>query len=197
MLGYYRYTRPGVIEPPASVLGEGWYDTGDVVDVDRSGMVTISGRVKRFAKIAGEMISLDVVEQVARAASPEHFHAAIVLVQEHDAETTVLFTTDETLTRARLLGSAKTIGAHDLSAARKVLLVPEIPVLASGKTDYVGLKSLIEYDTYKRLLSAATGNSEGQLADHSAGHSQAQIATDAAEPGSEHARVFRGTPPLT
>jgi acyl-[acyl-carrier-protein]-phospholipid O-acyltransferase/long-chain-fatty-acid--[acyl-carrier-protein] ligase len=193
MLGYYRYTRPGVIEPPASVLGEGWYDTGDVVDVDRSGMVTISGRVKRFAKIAGEMVSLDVVEQVARAASPEHFHAAIVLVQEHDAETTVLFTTDETLTRARLLGAAKTIGAQDLSAARKVLLVPEIPMLASGKTDYVGLKSLIENDTYKRLLSVAIGNSAGRLADHS----EAQIAADDTEPGSESARVAPGTPPLS
>jgi len=191
MLGYYRYTRPGVIEPPTSSLGEGWYDTGDVVDVDHTGMVTISGRVKRFAKIAGEMVSLDVVEQVARAASPEHFHAAIVLVQELDAETTVLFTTDETLTRARLLGAAKTIGAHDLSAARKVLLLPEIPVLASGKTDYVGLKSLIENDAYKRLLSAATGNSEGRLA----GHSEAQIATDDAEPGSENVRVPPGTPP--
>lgn len=193
MLGYYRYTRPGVIEPPASSFGEGWYDTGDVVDVDCTGMVTIIGRVKRFAKIAGEMVSLDVVEQVARAASPEHFHAAIVLVQELDAETIVLFTTDETLTRARLLGAAKTTGAHDLSAARKVLLLPEIPVLASGKTDYVGLKSLIENDTYKRLLSAATGNSAGRLA----GHSEAQIATDDAEPGSEKAQVSPGTPPLS
>ena len=95
----------------------------------------------------------------------------------------------------KIFTAAKTIGTHDLSAARKVLLVPEIPVLASGKTDYVGLKSLIENDTYKRLLSAATGNSEGQLADHSAGHSEAQIATDDAEPGSENVRVPPGTPP--
>ena len=170
MLGYYRYTRPGVIEPPASAIGEGWYDTGDVVEVDRTGMITISGRVKRFAKIAGEMVSLDVVERVARAASPGHYHAAILLIQEHDVETTVLFTTDESLNRPRLLEAARSSGAHDLSAARKVLFVPEIPVLSSGKTDYVGLKSLIEDGTYKRLLSAATG--------HSAGHSSEQIDTD-------------------
>jgi len=162
MLGYYRYTRPGVIEPPASAIGEGWYDTGDVVDVDRTGIVTISGRVKRFAKIAGEMVSLDVVEQVARTASPQHYHAAILLFRENEGETTVLFTTDESLTRARLLEVARSSGAHDFSAARKLLVVPEIPVLASGKTDYVGLKALIEDDTFKRLLSAATGRSAVQ-----------------------------------
>ena len=189
MLGYYRYTRPGVIEPPASAIGEGWYDTGDVVDVDRIGMVTISGRVKRFAKIAGEMVSLDVVEQVARAASPEHLHAAIMLVQEHDAETTVLITTDESLNRARLLDAAKNCGVHELSAARKVLLVPEIPVLASGKTDYVGLKSLIENDTYKRLLSAATG--------HSAGHSSGQFDTDDHKPVTGQTRSSLGKSPLS
>ncbi len=158
MLGYYRYLRPGVIEAPVSAVGEGWYDTGDVVDVDRSGMVTISGRVKRFAKIAGEMVSLDVVEQVARAASPQREHAAILLVQENDVETTLLFTTDDSLTRGRLLDAARTSGAHDFSAARKILVVPEIPLLANGKTDYVGLASLVEDDTYKRLLSAAIGH---------------------------------------
>jgi acyl-[acyl-carrier-protein]-phospholipid O-acyltransferase/long-chain-fatty-acid--[acyl-carrier-protein] ligase len=69
MLGYYRYANPGVIEPPKSSFGEGWYNTGDVVEVDADEFVRISGRVKRFAKIAGEMISLDVIEQVAREAS--------------------------------------------------------------------------------------------------------------------------------
>ncbi len=186
-----------MIEPPASALGEGWYDTGDVVDVDQDGMVTISGRVKRFAKIAGEMVSLDVVEQVARAASPGHFHAAIVLVQERGTETTVLFTTDDALTRARLLGTAKKIGAHDLSAARKLLVVPEIPVLASGKTDYVGLKSLIENDTYKRLLSAATGHSADQLEGDAGDHFAVQInpvRTDSVnpDPASEQAPPFPG-----
>jgi acyl-[acyl-carrier-protein]-phospholipid O-acyltransferase/long-chain-fatty-acid--[acyl-carrier-protein] ligase len=189
MLGYYRFTRPGVIEPPASAMGEGWYDTGDVVDIDRTGMVKISGRIKRFAKIAGEMVSLDVVEQVARTASPEHCHAAILLFQEHDVETIVLFTTDESLNRPRLLDAARISGAHDLSAARKVLFVPEIPVLASGKTDYVGLKSLIENETYTRLLSVATG--------HTAGHSSVEINNVDREPGLEQTRPHGGASPFS
>lgn len=158
MLGYYRYANPGVIEPPKSSLGEGWYDTGDVVDVDNDGMVAISGRVKRFAKIAGEMISLDMIEQVAAEASPDHHHAAVLTMQDFGGETTVLFTTDPGLSRARLLDAARALGTHDLSVARRIVPLKELPLLASGKIDYVELKSRIEGDAVKRLLAAAMAN---------------------------------------
>ncbi|HWQ38851.1 MAG TPA: AMP-binding protein [Burkholderiales bacterium] len=160
MLGYYRYTNPGLLEPPRSSFGEGWYNTGDVVEVDGDGFVRICGRVKRFAKIAGEMISLDVIEQVARKASPDHHHAAILRAQDFSGETTVLFTTDPQLSRARLADAARALGAHDLSVARRIVHVPEMPLLATGKTDYVGLQALLEGDTYKRLLAAAGADPE-------------------------------------
>jgi acyl-[acyl-carrier-protein]-phospholipid O-acyltransferase/long-chain-fatty-acid--[acyl-carrier-protein] ligase len=155
MLGYYRYANPGVIEPPKSSAGEGWYDTGDVVEVDQDGMVAISGRIKRFAKIAGEMVSLDMIEHVATEAAPDFHHAAVLTMQDYGGETTVLFTTDEHLTRARLLDAARELGTHDLSVARRIVYLKEIPLLASGKVDYVALKSLIEGDAVKRLLAAA------------------------------------------
>jgi acyl-[acyl-carrier-protein]-phospholipid O-acyltransferase/long-chain-fatty-acid--[acyl-carrier-protein] ligase len=159
MLGYYRPTRPGVIDTPRSVVGVGWYDTGDVVEVDGDGMVTIVGRTRRFTKVAGEMVSLDVMEQIARAASPSHHHAAIVLLQEHGIETSVLFTTDASLTRVHLAEAARACSAPELAVARRIETLPEIPLLSTGKTDYVSLKSLLEDDTYGRLLSAATGRS--------------------------------------
>jgi acyl-[acyl-carrier-protein]-phospholipid O-acyltransferase/long-chain-fatty-acid--[acyl-carrier-protein] ligase len=155
MLGYYRYQNPGVIEAPKSSVGEGWYDTGDVVDVDHDGMVTISGRIKRFAKIAGEMVSLDMIEHVAREASADFHHAAVLNVQDFGGETTVLFTTDPRLTRGRLLEAAKQLGTHDLSVARRLVPIRELPLLASGKIDYVTLKTLIEGGAVKRLLAAA------------------------------------------
>ena len=76
MLGYYRHDNPGVIDAPGCMFGEGWYCTGDVVDVDADGALRIVGRVKRFAKIAGEMVFLDAIEEIARRASPEHRRCA-------------------------------------------------------------------------------------------------------------------------
>lgn len=70
MLGYYRFEHTGQLEKPRSELGEGWYNTGDVVDIDAEGFVSIVGRIKRFAKVAGEMISLEAVERLALAALP-------------------------------------------------------------------------------------------------------------------------------
>jgi acyl-[acyl-carrier-protein]-phospholipid O-acyltransferase/long-chain-fatty-acid--[acyl-carrier-protein] ligase len=163
MMGHYRYQNPGVIEPPKSSVGEGWYNTGDVVAIDADGMVSICGRVKRFAKIAGEMVSLDMIEHVAQEASPDHHHAAVLTVSESSGETTVLFSTDPELSRARLLDSAKALGTHDLSVARRIVHLKEIPLLASGKVDYVGLKSLTAGDAVQRLLAAAALMSAGDL----------------------------------
>ena len=168
MLGYYRDTRPGVIEMPRSVMGEGWYDTGDVVEVDESGTVTIVGRTRRFTKVAGEMVSLDVMEMVASVASPGHRHAAIVLLQDTGAETTVLFTTDVSLTRARLAEAARTCAAPELAVARKLVTLAEIPVMSTGKTDYVSLKLLAENDCYGRLLSVAAGRPVAKAGEQSA-----------------------------
>jgi acyl-[acyl-carrier-protein]-phospholipid O-acyltransferase/long-chain-fatty-acid--[acyl-carrier-protein] ligase len=142
MLGYYRYDHPGVIEPPRSAYGDGWYSTGDIVDTDQDGVLTVVGRIKRFAKIAGEMVSLDVIEEIARTASPEHSHAAILRTESTSGETTMLFTTDAELTRTQLVRAARQLGRPELAVAKRIMCMQEIPVLATGKTDYVALEML-------------------------------------------------------
>jgi len=136
------YDNPGVIVPPRSIYGDGWYNTGDVVDVDEDGVLTVVGRVKRFAKIAGEMVSLDVIEEVAREASPGHRHAAVLRTEAASGETTVLFTTDPELNRSGLVRSARKLGRAELALSKRILWMPDIPVLASGKTDYVALETM-------------------------------------------------------
>jgi acyl-[acyl-carrier-protein]-phospholipid O-acyltransferase/long-chain-fatty-acid--[acyl-carrier-protein] ligase len=98
--------------------------------------------VKRFAKIAGEMISLELVERIAYTASPEHKHAATVEQVSGSGESTVLFTTDPMLDRLMLVKAARQLGAQDLAAARRIVKVAGLPLLGSGKTDYVTLGRL-------------------------------------------------------
>jgi acyl-[acyl-carrier-protein]-phospholipid O-acyltransferase/long-chain-fatty-acid--[acyl-carrier-protein] ligase len=144
MSGYYRFDAPGQLQPPVSEAGEGWYETGDVVSIDDDGFLSIVGRVKRFAKVAGEMISLEVVEKVATLASPKCVHAASTQPDGTRGETIVLFTTDITLTRERLAEAAKTFGVPEISVPRKIEHVDTLPLLGTGKIDYVCLKLLAE-----------------------------------------------------
>ena len=144
MAGYLKADRPGVLQPPASDVGEGWYETGDVVDIDPEGFVRIVGRVKRFAKIAGEMVSLEVVEKLAVAASPAQAHAASSQADVAKGEALVLFTTDGELSRDLLAAKARELGIPELAVPRKIHKVDSLPLLGTGKVDYVTLKRLAE-----------------------------------------------------
>jgi acyl-[acyl-carrier-protein]-phospholipid O-acyltransferase / long-chain-fatty-acid--[acyl-carrier-protein] ligase len=141
MKGYLLYEKPGVIQPPKSIH-DGWYSTGDIVHVDGDGFLHIRGRVKRFAKVAGEMISLEVVERIAASASPACVHAASSRADAAKGEALVLFTTDSTLKREQLSAAAKALGLPELAVPRILRTVIDIPLLGTGKTDYVQLKKM-------------------------------------------------------
>ncbi|GHU46458.1 bifunctional protein Aas [Betaproteobacteria bacterium] len=147
MKGYLKFDNPGVLQAPVSEIGEGWYETGDVVDVDADGFLHILGRVKRFAKIAGEMVSLEAVEALALAASTAGatgMHAASSRPDEAKGERLVLFTTDADLKRGALQESAKTLGMPELAIPKIIVHLPALPLLGTGKVDYVTLKRLAE-----------------------------------------------------
>jgi acyl-[acyl-carrier-protein]-phospholipid O-acyltransferase/long-chain-fatty-acid--[acyl-carrier-protein] ligase len=144
MAGYFRVDDPGRLEPPTSDVGDGWYATGDIVELDGDGFVRIVGRVKRFAKIAGEMVSLEVVEKLANAVSPGFAHAASTQPDEQKGEALVLFTTDPALGREALQAKARETGTAELAVPRKIVRVEALPLLGTGKTDYVTLKKMAE-----------------------------------------------------
>jgi len=143
MKGYFLHEQPGVVQWPKSVR-DGWYSTGDIVFIDEDDFVHIRGRVKRFAKIAGEMISLETVEKIAASAAPGFAHAASTRTDPAKGEALVLFTTAVGLGREQLGAAAKDLGAPELAVPRIVRTVSDIPLLGSGKTDYVRLKQMAE-----------------------------------------------------
>jgi acyl-[acyl-carrier-protein]-phospholipid O-acyltransferase / long-chain-fatty-acid--[acyl-carrier-protein] ligase len=134
MKGYLLPDNPGVLVPTASLFGEGWYDTGDIVEVDDDGFIHIKGRSKRFAKIGGEMVSLTVVEQLAAKAWSDALHAAVSLTHEKKGEEIILLTTQKGAALAELTSVAQ--GVATINLPRKIFTVDAIPLLGAGKIDY-------------------------------------------------------------
>ncbi|MGH8478823.1 MAG: bifunctional acyl-ACP--phospholipid O-acyltransferase/long-chain-fatty-acid--ACP ligase [Gammaproteobacteria bacterium] len=146
MSGYYRDAAPGVLDPPCSDLGSGWYNTGDIVEMDEDGFVNITGRLKRFAKVAGEMVSLEVVERIAALTSPGATHAASIKSDTRRGELIVLFSTDAHLSRERLQQGARELGQPEIAIPRQIVHLAALPLLGSGKLDYVALGRMAEGD---------------------------------------------------
>lgn len=141
MLGYLLPDQDH-LKPPSASRGSGWYDTGDIADIDEDGFITILGRAKRFAKIGGEMISLTAVEEFALNIWPEFNHAAINLPDEKKGEKIVLVTDNKNATRKELQEYAREHGIGELYIPKKVVLTDALPVLGTGKTDYLSLSKL-------------------------------------------------------
>ncbi|MFZ2872266.1 AMP-binding protein, partial [Zavarzinia sp.] len=140
MLGYFRPDRPGELEVPPG----GWYDTGDIVDIDDLGFVTILGRAKRFAKVAGEMVSLAAVEHEAVEIWPEFAHAVVNLPDPAKGERLGLMTTCPDARRDAFAHHLHEKGLSELLLPKLVVHVAELPLLGSGKTDYQAVKAAFE-----------------------------------------------------
>ncbi|MBV9629743.1 MAG: AMP-binding protein, partial [Xanthobacteraceae bacterium] len=139
MLGYFRTENPGVLERPP----EGWHDTGDIVTIDGEGFIAIKGRVKRFAKIGGEMISLAAIEALASDLWPDALSGCASVPDARKGERIVLVTTRRDATRTEFLIFAKSRGAPELMTPADVLVVEKMPLLGSGKIDNVELARLV------------------------------------------------------
>jgi acyl-[acyl-carrier-protein]-phospholipid O-acyltransferase/long-chain-fatty-acid--[acyl-carrier-protein] ligase len=148
MLGYMFPSNPGVIETPfVEGLGTAWYDTGDIVNVDSNKYVTILGRLKRFAKVAGEMVSFAAVEELAAKIDDKASHVATCIEDDKKGEQIILFTTSNSLARDKIAHGAKEAGFSELHIPKIIIIIEAIPVLASGKIDYLKINEMAkEYE---------------------------------------------------
>ena len=126
----------------------GWYDTGDIASVDANGFVTILGRLKRFAKISGEMVSLTAVEEALAGAFPQfgqRFQIAVISRPDSDkGEALIAVSNESKLTLQDLRGAIHSRGLPNLAVPRELKHVKELPKLGTGKINHRELEKLIQ-----------------------------------------------------
>ncbi len=126
----------------------GWYDTGDIVRVDEDGFVFILGRLKRFAKVSGEMVSLTAVEDALAGAFPEfglRCQVAVIARPDEDkGEKLIAVTNEPRLTLAQIREAVKAKGLTNLCVPREIIAVKEIPKLGTGKTNHRELEKALQ-----------------------------------------------------
>lgn len=123
-----------------------WYDCGDVVSLDSEGYIQIQSRLKRFAKISGEMISLDAVEKAAEKCFGTDRNAAINLPHDKKGEKILLYTMKKDASKQALREFMSLTRYSMLAMPTEVIVVDKLPLLGSGKTDYVTLKRMAEQE---------------------------------------------------
>jgi acyl-[acyl-carrier-protein]-phospholipid O-acyltransferase / long-chain-fatty-acid--[acyl-carrier-protein] ligase len=138
-------------EPNAKFQAHGgWYDTGDIAKVDEDGFLYILGRLKRFAKVSGEMVSLTAVEEALAGAFPQfglRFQAAILTKPCEDRGEVLLAVTNEPkLQLEQIRAAIKAKGLSNLCVPREVKYVRDIPKLGTGKIDHRSLQKMISLE---------------------------------------------------
>ena len=139
MCGYLSDEEPSGLRVPQ----DGWYDTGDIVSIDDEELLTIEGRLKRFAKIGGEMLSLAAIEEAIQQNWPDCAHAVISIPDETRGEVLLLVTEQPDLTREELRVFFKEKGLPDIALPKQIFHVQELPRVGIGKADYIKIKSMV------------------------------------------------------
>lgn len=126
---------------------QGWYDTGDIVRVDEEGFVFILGRLKRFAKISGEMVSLTAVEDALAGAFPQYglrCQVAVIAQRDDDkGEKLIAVSNEARLSLDEVRAAIKARGLPNIAVPREVKFIHEIPKLGTGKTNHRELEKLL------------------------------------------------------
>lgn len=144
----------GYLNPDANAAFQalgGWYDTGDIATIDSAGFVRLQGRLKRFAKISGEMVSLTAVEDAFAGAFARfglRCQVAVVAQPDEDkGERLIAVTNEPRLTLAELRGAITSRGLPNLWSPRELRVVREIPKLGTGKVNHRELQRVLQEQT--------------------------------------------------
>ena len=138
--GYLNYAGDS---PFVRFESQDWYRTGDLVSAAADGRITFKGRLKRFIKLGGEMVSLPAIEAVLQPHFGEADDGPVIAVEAvgHPEHPDVVLFTKRPADRSEVNALIKEAGLSALHYVRQVTVVDAIPVLGTGKTDYRALKA--------------------------------------------------------
>jgi acyl-[acyl-carrier-protein]-phospholipid O-acyltransferase/long-chain-fatty-acid--[acyl-carrier-protein] ligase len=129
---------------------DGWYDTGDIARVDENGFIHILGRMKRFAKVSGEMVSLTAVEDALAGAFPEfglRCEVAVIAVpDEAKGEKLIAVANEPRITLEHLRAAIKARGLGNLCVPREIKVLRDIPKLGTGKLNHREIERRLRED---------------------------------------------------
>ncbi|HWQ08936.1 MAG TPA: AMP-binding protein, partial [Holophaga sp.] len=142
--GYLAFDGPAPFE---AFEGKSWYRTGDLVRQDADGILWFAGRLKRFVKLGGEMVSLPAVEEALLARFGREDDEEVALAVEAtpvEANPELVLFTIRDIPREAANGAIRDAGLSPIHNIRLVRRLDRIPVLGTGKTDYRALKALLQ-----------------------------------------------------
>ncbi|WP_084301682.1 AMP-binding protein [Desulfonatronovibrio hydrogenovorans] len=126
----------GDLEETTMRIHNGWYDTGDMGQMDEDGYLWHKGRLKRFVKVGGEMVSLVRVEEVLNQHIPEDVICCVVGLPNptKGADVVAAVTSGDLDQRKIIKQMARELPA--IAVPREFFVVPDIPVMGSGKVNF-------------------------------------------------------------
>ena len=139
------YLNPDVESPFETFEGRSWYRTGDLVRQDR-GVLVFTGRLKRFVKLGGEMVSLPAIEEaLSRRFQGDDETEPILAVEAspEDLNPDLILFSVAGIARDEANAVIRAAGLSSLHNIRVVRQIDQIPTLGTGKTDYRALKELL------------------------------------------------------
>jgi len=140
----------GYLNPEANAAFlalHGWYDTGDIATVDAEGFVSIQGRLKRFAKVSGEMVSLTAVEEALAGAFPKYgLRCQLAVVSRPDVdkgEVLIAVSNESHLQLDEIRAVLRSKGLPNICVPRELKFLREIPKLGTGKVNHRELQRIL------------------------------------------------------
>ena len=134
----------GYLDPAktAEVLKDGWYDTGDIGVLDEKGYLWHKGRLKRFVKIGGEMVSLVRTEGILETLLPDGVSCCVVDVPNKTKGATLVAAVTEKVNEAEIIKSLVD-KLPPIAIPKKFVILDELPKMGSGKADFRTITKIV------------------------------------------------------